>query len=221
MKILELLAHEKDGIRAAKDLFSILALAIGGFWAYKAFIQKRMAFPRAKGSFTILDYPVNEGNNVLRIQLDIENIGESLMQISNHFARVQQVQPIAEVDGKKFDPIPDPETNEIPWPLVKEHEKKDHKVHREIEPGESDTLSFDFTIPSEIKRVYINIYIQNKKKKSKWYYAFYRKEIGWDFSTTHLIETTYETEEDHNGTSEAETEAANSNSTGEAKTEAS
>lgn len=186
--MIDWLSNQKDAIGSLKDLFSIFAIIVGAVWTYRAFIANRTMYPRAKGRFNISDFRLEDDRAIIRVQFDIENVGQSLMQITSMFARIQQVSPIPMVDGKPFDPTSDFDSNEIPWPLIAEYKHEDKGIIREIEPSETDTLSFDFLVSSDVHRVYLNIFVENLKKKAKWYYVLKRRRIGWEFSTMYEIQ---------------------------------
>ncbi|MEM9092723.1 MAG: hypothetical protein AAGC93_28840 [Cyanobacteria bacterium P01_F01_bin.53] len=190
----EVLEEISQVVSIAKDALSVIALLLGGFWTYRTFIHKRLRYPRAKTRLRISDYPLDGESIHLRVQCEIENTGEPLIRISNFYIRVHQVSPIPVSDGQVFEPKPDPEHYEIPWPFLEQYESKENVTFREIEPNESDVISFDFIVPNYLERIYLSMHIENRIKKN--FFAFWKKDrcIGWEFSEIYQISSNYEPE---------------------------
>jgi hypothetical protein len=112
----------------------------------------------------------------IHLAVRITNCGSVLMQIKSGCAWVEQLQPLPESterDLKAGEFIP-PGRVDAAWALL---EKRDLPKNflREIEPGETDQIDFDFCIDSNVRRVLIYSNLPNAKKKIG----------GWNLNTIH------------------------------------
>jgi len=188
----EWLSANNDALSGLSEIVTIVAIIIGGIWTYRAFIKNRIGYPKANAELHIEDINLNSAENLVRVTAKLENIGQSLLRVRKYYMRIQQVLPIP--DG--FEPTPDKSEHEVKWWSISEH-AKDHTASpstkmREIEPGETDILHFDFKIPSEITHVYLDFYVWNDKKKTRWNWSFgetfrQKRELGWGFSKIHRL----------------------------------
>jgi len=181
---LHFLRDKKDVIQAVQSVVTTLAIIIGGFWAYLAFGRKREKFPKVKLVHKFGVIPIDGGRRILRVELDIENIGDTLLEITSVLNRVQQVLPLADMSGGKFDPQPSQDEPEIAWPMIDERKLEYPAGHRPIEPKESDALHFDYVLGPDVETVVVYSYVQNARKKRPMFSKRAPKEIGWMITET-------------------------------------
>ena len=70
---------------------------------------------------------------------------------------------------------------EAGWPLLNESRLRFGKGKREIEPGETDEVHFDFVLDSDVQIIVVYSYFKNVTKK--------RREIGWHATSTYDLRT--------------------------------
>jgi hypothetical protein len=181
------LREKKDVIQAVQSVVTTLAIIIGGFWAYLAFGRKREKFPRAKLAHKFGVMPVDANRRILRVELEVENIGDTLLDITSVLNRVQQVFPLAPTKDGEFDPRPSQDVPEIPWPMIADRKLEFITGHREIEPKEPDWFHFDYVLGPEVETVVIYSFVKNARKKRRLFSAKAPKEVGWmKTETVHL-----------------------------------
>lgn len=184
--ILEFLKENSDAIQALQALVTSLAFVVGGVSAYLAFGRKREKFPRAKLVHGFEVIPIDGNSRVLRVRLEIENLGDTLLEIHSALNRVQQVFPLADTNAGRFCPASSDAEPEIQWPMIAERNATYPPSSREIEPKESDEQHFDYILGPEVEVVVIYSYVQNAQKKRRLF-SKAPKEIGWmKTETVHL-----------------------------------
>ena len=165
------------------DILSIIASiflglgVIGGLiWTIYTWRQRRAKFPKANLSQEVRAIRLTDDKLCMHTSVEIRNIGEVMLSLCSAKNIVHQVQPFdaslqeaLDSQGKLYDGL----NKEIEWPVLDTKEVKwDQNV--EIEPGETDTVSFDLVIPSHIEVVQIYTYFQNVAKRGR--------DIGWQTS---------------------------------------
>jgi hypothetical protein len=164
-------AAVKQWVGLAADVVQILAIIIGGVWAYMLFVKKRERFPRLELKHEIISGLFPDGRQLLHITLHLKNIGTVLWQAKDAVLRVQQILPLTPdlEDGLKrgLDPRY-PTESEIRWPLLNEITtaySKEKKPLR-IEPGESDQIHYDVILQPNVTLVEVYSYVQNRSADS-------------------------------------------------------
>src|ERR1041384_3708188 len=97
---LKALSTYKDSLSAVKDLtasvqsiVTILAIIVGGIWAYRRFVKTRQNALAIKVTHDITRYTVNnEGKALLLIDIVASNIGRVLFKISCLRVYIRQLQ---------------------------------------------------------------------------------------------------------------------------------
>jgi hypothetical protein len=180
----------KDWVDIAQSVVTIIAVLVGGLWTYDVFIKERHDYPHANIEHKITHLPLTAKNRLLRVGLDLTNAGSSLMEINQSIVRIQQIlpavpcsnDPCAASQLKDASAEVERKDDHFTWPLIAE---RDVKATIEIEPGEKQSLDYEFVIPSTVKAIRIYTYFKNEQRSKK------DKEIGWyassyyDFSTAH------------------------------------
>ena len=177
-EFLQKLSANKDAFLALQAALTSLAIIVGGISAYLAFGRKREKFPRARLKHTFAVVRMDDGQRILRVQLDVENIGDTLLGIGWVLNRVQQVLPRAITADGAFDPKPSDAEPEIAWPTIPDGERniRFKLGGREIEPKETDEFHFDYQLDPDVETVQVYSFTENAHKS----------EIGW--MTTTLLD---------------------------------
>jgi len=162
-----------------ESIITIIAIIIGGLWTYILFIHNRQKFPRANVRQEISNFTLNENFKILHINLVIENIGNVLLEVREIEVRVKQILPvhksIQQLISENMN-INLENTPELDWPELMTKKNNYEKNLYEVEPGETDSLSYDFLISKHLEVVEIYSHVKNLKKK---------KEIGWTCTDYH------------------------------------
>lgn len=199
----------KDWFEIAKSLANILAIIIGGFWAYRLFWMKRQRFPRLDIKYGFVHKSITREKILLNVTVAIFNRGEVLARLKNGEIWVQQVLPLPTNLGPKINEGLDPIKflrefishesremwqTEIPWPVIARVQSEWTDWQKEIEPGNSLQLRYDFILDRNTQLVKIYTFYENVSKRyraTKWSrrrsrIAFWRKDrhpIGWESAT--------------------------------------
>jgi hypothetical protein len=171
----------KDWVDVAQSVVTIVAVIVGGIWTYDVFIKERRDYPHANIEHQITHLALSDKQNLLRVGLDLTNAGSSLMKIDHSLIRIQQILPAASCSN---DPCATSQLKEalagierkedrFAWPLIAERTVTDPI---EIEPGEKQSLDYEFVIESTVKAVRIYTYFKNEQRSKE------DKEQGWDMS---------------------------------------
>ena len=164
----------------------IFGLIVAAAWGWLIFIKKRQKYPRANISHQIEERRLTPEKTLIRLSVEIKNIGDVLVEISSGEAWVQRVRPLADRIRQTLDNgsdiIPTGAT-EVEWPLIDDREMVASDRH-EIEPGETDYFDFEFTIDSNLQTILVYSYLRNETKKRQ-------RQIGWRLSTLHDLITTH------------------------------
>jgi hypothetical protein len=112
----------------------------------------------------------------VRVETTITNAGKVPITVRHALFRIQQVSPLADevlasVEASA-DPVPEGEP-EINWPGLGEREYEKDRVLVEVEPGESDVVTTDFVIESDVETVQVYSFLWNVTKT----------DIGWGLTT--------------------------------------
>lgn len=172
------LSRVKDVAEIVKSAFTVLGLVVGGVWTYLLFVRKRERYPRAKITHSVTHYDLPGGDRLLHVVSSVTNVGGVLLSLVSGVTRVQQMLPAPDefvrIVGEGDDPVRNGGT-EYPWPSLGERRTHWEKSPRELEPGESEEIHYDFVIDSEATTVEVYSYFKNSAKR--------RREIGWNLTT--------------------------------------
>ena len=182
-----------------KRMTEIAALWVAGLWTYWLFVQKRERWPKACLRHHIRSWPVAGDRQLVRVNLNVQNVGELLLKIRAGFAEVYQLKPWPqELTQSSIDKIKfrHPEGTEFRWPRLAylsldgksadepesagEYEAREFDGY-DIEPSESEELIFDFIIPAGAELVSVYSRIENA--------MLGEREFGWNLTTLFRIDT--------------------------------
>ena len=165
------------------DILSIIASillglgVIGGvIWTIYTWRQRRAKYLKANLSQEVRAIRLTDDKICIHTSVEIKNIGEVILSLCSAENTAYQIQPLGDSvkgalggQGKLYDDV----DKEIDWPALDTKEVK-WGQNVEIEPDETDAVSFDSVIPSHIEVVQVYTYFQNVVKRGR--------DIGWPAS---------------------------------------
>lgn len=166
---------------AMQSAVTIAAIIVGGFWAWFGFLRHRKHWPKAEIMHLVTDRRLANSALLLRVGVRITNIGDVLFTGGHCLLRVQRVLPCSEEEVQHYSGQPkndEPASQECGWPTLEERNICLRDIR--IEPGESDTVFFDFIFQKEIHTVLIYSYVKNEERREA--------DIGWSHVTFHDVE---------------------------------
>jgi hypothetical protein len=72
----------------------IVAIAVGGWWAYSRFIRQREEFPRATLEQVVAHRELDRDNTFLRVAVRVDNVSTVLLRTEQVRTDVYQVLPV-------------------------------------------------------------------------------------------------------------------------------
>lgn len=170
----------KKLIEIAASSLTLVAVVIGAVWTYWLFVRTRQRYPSANLTQKV-DYRIlAEGKLWLRVTVTLQNVSKVLLSLVYGKTWIQQVKPVDSdlLSKVKQDEEPlDEDGLEYLWPLAVNMKEKDWpKGTRQIEPGESDQVHFDFILNPEIETIIVYSYFRNAKRFRR------KKELGWQIT---------------------------------------
>jgi len=180
----------KDKIEVVKSIASILALIVGGIWSYHLFIKERAHFPHVRIEQKASHITLSEDKNLLCVNIELSNTGNSLLVIKKYLILIQQILPtiegeaLSQVNAALKEKGNKRSVDWYSWPaLVVREAMLDNPI--ELEPGENQVVCFEFAVKSKAEVVRIHSYFRNEKKiKGK-------DEVGWYVATYYDLRTTH------------------------------
>jgi hypothetical protein len=165
---------------------------IAGIWTYRLFIEERENHPHANVTEKISHLALTNDVNLIQVVVTVENSGHKLIGVPQAIVRIQQVLPI---DGcappciisELNDAVTNWETtnDRFTWPLLSSREALwDKATTRSIEPGEKDSIDFEFAVSSSIRAIRVYAFIPNDDSHNQ----------GWSVSEFYSFPQTREKE---------------------------
>lgn len=183
----------KDDASTIQALVTSAAILVGGGWALAKFGWRRERYPKAILQHTALITRLDEQRFFCRIDLTINNCGSKLICLESILSRIQQIEPLPNTGDGIFEPDPTSAAPEIEWPALQTRDHSFGNGERQIEPGESDTLQFDYILPVGVNTIQAYSYVSNRTTKRKGHRLYFDKiprEIGWNVTTIHKLAPT-------------------------------
>jgi len=175
----------KEKLEIAQAIVTTAAVIVGGWWTYSLFIKEREEFPHANIELKLSHVALSDQANLLRVGIELTNSGKSLMKIGKSIIRVQQILPLLpcpkdgacavnDVDAavKQVDRKDD----RFPWELIAERNET-FTPPFDVEPGEKQSVDYEFATSSEAKVVRVYAYFRNDQRSTDG------GEVGWETSS--------------------------------------
>jgi hypothetical protein len=176
MEVSSFTSDMKSWSDVAANLTQVVAIAVGGWWAYTKFIRQREEWPRVSIEQVVNRRILSPQRTLIRVAVKAKNAGTVLVEVDDVRVNVYQVLPLvgeAQSGLAEGTLVPSGKT-EIDWPCLETQHRTWEPGEVSIEPGESDEFGFDFVVPAEVKTVFIYCYIRNVKQQER--------EIGWQLT---------------------------------------
>ena len=169
------LAQHQDALAALESIVTSLAILAGGIWALRLYLKKREPKPKARIKHTLTHRRL-PGNQIwLRVDLSLDNCGNSLLRPKKGLTRVSQILPLHGILPGRLSP---PFSRERAWPQLFDDESD--WTEMSIEPGEEDSVAYDFVLPGHVKTVLIYSHVENADAGDT--------PVGWQRATVYEID---------------------------------
>jgi len=169
------LKYTKDAASTIQSIATIAALLVGAWWV----LRRRRTYPRANFTHLVTHVPLNDEVNLVRLSVEIENIGDVLLKLEKSAVGIQQVMP-----------VPDPilpalaaraslvgsTESEIKWPFI--DARWPEWSGSCIEPGESAAFDVELFVPTTVHWILVYSYFRNITRPG---------DQGWNTSTLYEI----------------------------------
>ena len=201
----------KDFVETLSSLLTITAILTGALWAYRLFWLKRQKYPRVSIGLQITQEPLTNQTRLVNVSVNLANDGEVLVRLKSSEIWIQQILPlsqnVAELLARQRDIVgllreqvieesSEMWQTEIPWPVIADYAVQMESWHRkEIEPGLSIQLRYDFILDRQVQLVKIYTFYENAAKRPRRVRGFLRGKkhiMGWDCATLYRLESTTE-----------------------------
>jgi hypothetical protein len=175
------LESQKNWFESTQAVATVVAIVLGGIWTYRLFIAQRQGFAHANFEEKISSVALTDQVRLVQVILKLENIGHSLIKVTDATVKIQQVLPIRGCDPSEL--CAARELNEaldsrgrsddrFDWPVIAE---RDEKTLQPIEPGEKALLDFEFAVPASVEVARVYGFIQNDELTEKR-----QTPVGWN-----------------------------------------
>ncbi len=169
-------------IQEYSDAFQTILATIAGFAGMIWWFLVRDRKPKAKIDLELEKIDLGDENCLLRVSVNVENVGKVLLKAEKTTIYVQQIFPLPTVDGKPFDFDLCEGSAEYSWPSLISNE--DCSKTYVFEPGESGTMVFERVINRRDIPEVVSVYAHIDNKESS-------KSVGWDLSRIFKLESNH------------------------------
>ena len=158
---------------ALADVAQIAAVVVGAIWTYRLFVRQRLGQERANVKHAVDHRVLDKNSRLVRVLIELENIGSVMLNPPKGETSVQQVLPVADEIAKLLAEGEEPFENgatEFDWPVIatREYDLKAEDVS--LEPGEVERLLCDFIIPIDIRTIEVHtiVYCSSRANAQFW-----------------------------------------------------
>lgn len=115
-----LASDAKSWSDVAANVAQVVAIAVGGWWAYTKFIRQREEWPRMTVEQVVSRKALDESHTLLRVAVKAKNDGTVLIPIEDVRVFVSQVVPLAEEtrQGLEQGTLASDDSPEVSWPCI-------------------------------------------------------------------------------------------------------
>lgn len=173
----------KDRIEIVQKLVAIVAIAVAAVW----FVVSGEPVTKLDTVVTIEDHAfADKPWTLIMVKVGLENVGRRTITINHASADLRQVFPLAASVLKKFNDQDLAFTDnglEIQWPRVQKVESS--RFLARLEPGEKDSIGFEFLVPRELQTVKV----QTDIAEDSWRSALFGRDLFWRSSAVYVIKS--------------------------------
>jgi hypothetical protein len=204
----------QDVVGLLESVATLLALVLGGVWAYWLFCIRRQRHPRADVTQWVVHHPLTDKKVLVSVETIVLNSGEVLLPLCDGEVWVQQILPLVnprlvrtiEHNGEGAQVRPSASSaeahecgqQEIAWPLCDMKQIGWQEKHMEIEPGEKVRIRCDFILEHTIELIRVYSLVANaayeaidlSKPEIRQRWKFWRKQRlipFWDAATIYSL----------------------------------
>ena len=200
-------------VRIAQAVATIIALALGGIFAWRRGFIFRHQQPHVTISHDVTHRPIGYGYLHIEVTATLHNTSRVKVEFRDGLFTVEQLAPVdGDMAERLFDDVIDKDFYESPkWDVLGERRLQWGKDELIVEPGEMATTTFEHILSNAIESVLVTTYFYNtqvvgeipvginprdadrrKRLRSLWRISGPR---GWTRTTGHDIKsTTYDLE---------------------------
>jgi hypothetical protein len=145
---------QAKAVGITKDILTIIALALGGFWTLRIYVKQRNdAFAiDVKQSVVVVRLP---GGWLLKVSAAIRNIGKTRVQLSLWRYRADLLLPLTPDSEKAMATAGAFSESAAPWPAIADATLSGKDFGFFIEPGATQTESANMILPAWVEVVQI------------------------------------------------------------------
>lgn len=152
---------------AIQSLVTAIGILVGGSWAYMRFVMHRENRPKIQILQVATHRLLGDQWKLIHVEATIRNIGKALVPLKLAKTLLFKVLPLQEPLMEKLEAgveIFDENRTSNPWPQISRRIWEWAEDEAEIEPGETQVLYCEFTIPKEISTVQITTYLEDSTR---------------------------------------------------------
>lgn len=173
------------------SLAQVVAILVGGWWTWQLFVRKRVAFPNVRTDHEILNLPAFKNKVLLTLNVTLTNTGSVVAEFRSGKIYVRQIRPFPEhleecVNAADATALREGrveklfvESEQIAWPEIGSRKMLWEKGEFILEPGESETIQYDFLLDDTIDTVRVVTYFRKVIQR--------KPEIGWRQTTLYEL----------------------------------
>lgn len=138
---------------SGRDLAQIVAVLVGGVWAYRRFIRQREHQPKANINHLLDWFFLDPDHRYVRVTAHVKNIGQIAIKPPNLTIELRQLAPLPpDVASRLHDlPLMDPEVVRSNFPDLGKREVDVAEESILLDPGEEHDFSADFVLKRDVE----------------------------------------------------------------------
>lgn len=148
-----------------ESVATVVALIVGGYWTYQRFVRQRTEIAQGWIRCRASSLASAIGSRLLDVECELGNSGKVLIPIEKVKLIVRQVEPMT--DCKALAGRSEGAEYAFPWPEIARREWRWPAGAAEIEPGESQTLSWSFQLMPDLEVVELLGYFEDASSDPK------------------------------------------------------
>ena len=179
-------ATVKDIAQTVQAVITVVAILVGGFWAYLRFVRGRLGRPRANLTHQVTHRSLENDKVLLRVTVIVENVGNVLLRLGDCILRVQQILPLPVHVSRAIQEdleLVEEDLTEIQWSEIISRQRDFAKLPVQLEPGENDEIVYDFVIDSDIETVKIYTHYSSADRLRNMLILKNKDPLGWKRTT--------------------------------------
>lgn len=167
----------------ASNIATVVALLVGGAWAYFNFLRERIRWPKAEVDIVFAERRLSDEFILVNVTVRVKNYGRGLMQLTRIRVDLRRVLPIDDDTMAKIHSGDQYRKDGVKarWPRIGKLERVSSSGQIELEPGETDEFGFDFFVSPSTEVVQAYAFVENVTK------GYANHFLGWGVTQLHDI----------------------------------